>query len=90
MNISIEVTQNDINIGIPRRGCACPIYWAVERKLNEINYPFNEVIVSSTSIRICNGEKIRSYNLPVEGMKFVRLFDDDQFVEPFNFILELN
>lgn len=88
LEISIEVTQLDINMGVPRNGCMCPIYFSTVRKLIEIDYDFRCIIISSTHVRICmhnNYSKISP--LPVEAITFIRLFDENEPVEPFTFNL---
>lgn len=91
MNIEIEVTQHDINSGIPRQGCACPIYWAIERALINLGYSFNGLMVASLSFTIKHSHPILSnYPLPIKAVTFIHQFDNDEFVQPFNFTIEIN
>lgn len=81
---TIEVTQSDIDKGIPENACRCPIALAIERKMRtEFDWPISEENFS----RICVGwtelfsgceyvtlDGLR-YDMPKEAMTFIAKFD---------------
>lgn len=80
----IHVTQEDINIGIPRHRCCCPIANAIKRCLNlNKHLDMNSVNVNYSEIYI-QGQK---YLLPKKAIEFLDNFDYNKFVQPFTFII---
>lgn len=83
----ITVTQDDIREACFRRDaedydehCECPIAQAVRR-----THPDWEVLVTY----IDGGGQV-IINLPLEAQRFIRRFDHEQPVEPFEFEIEIN
>lgn len=87
--IKVEVTQDDIDMGLACSASCCPIALAVKRTLRENGDSFGGVFVGSKAVRVQRKEYAPSihYNLPVEAVDFIIAFDDGHDVKPF--ILEL-
>lgn len=82
-NVTIEVTQEDIDRGIRESCTCCPIANAMKR------------ILKPDDVRVRNKETWTSYRyvelthlLPNEAAKFIRYFDNGETVHPFTFELE--
>lgn len=73
----IKVTQADIDSGIPRSGCTCPIALAVKRTHPDLTL----IGVSPHSI----ASTCEIYVLPAVARNFIYDFDAERQVEPFTF-----
>jgi hypothetical protein len=75
----VQVTQKDINCGVPGNMYLCPIARAVRRKIKKAN---PKVSVDGTSILIREVE----YTLPKRASDFTWNFDTEMPVKPFKFV----
>ena len=84
--MKIEVTQKDINKGLPGEYALCPIALAFKRRTN-----FKQVYVNSKSIEVVyTAQKInydKTYMLPKKAQTFIKRFDRQESVKPFSFEL---
>ena len=83
--MKIEVTQKDIDLGVPEDTCNCPVARAAKRVLGARRYPFLEV--SDERIYLHSGWW-EGKPLPEDARQFIRDFDRGWTVEPFTFSLE--
>ena len=94
--ITVNVTQNDIDHGIPEDDCECPIAQAIRRAL-----PDNGIIevdirdvgehAGHASVELVLGKFLRQFRLPEQCAEFIALFDAQCFaVAPFSFELEID
>ena len=82
--ITVHVTSEDIENGVPLSMKFCPIALAACRK--RAVRDMYAVIVGSFSMTVYETEKdFLSYMLPVEASRFVRDFDNGIPVEEFKF-----
>ena len=79
--VLIKVTEEDIKKGIALRCMNCPIALAVNRSL-----VFSEKV--SVGSRFCHTDK-ESIPLSRSARRFIRRFDKQKPVKPFNFYLRL-
>jgi hypothetical protein len=86
MTLTIEVTQEDIDNGQKCDANYCPIALAVRQTVK--NYR-QYLSVQPTVMYVDDGKVIREYKMPAVAEQFVRLFDDDEDVEPFTFTADL-
>lgn len=77
----IQVTQDDIDKGIPKDCNACPVARAVRRALNA------DAVSAAARIRVQKGSKRIHYKPSLRVFKFYRQFDGGYFVKPFTFEL---
>lgn len=89
----IEVTQQDINDGVPGQACSCPVAKAISRELG-IKIP-QDVIVGPDALSVWlrvdywnNNYKQYETVLPHKVRKFIKHFDESKPVEPFHFTLK--
>lgn len=87
MKVKIKVTQDDIRNGLKETASLCPIALAAKRSLAKIG-SMDGVGITIIGFTANNG---RQYNLdlPNEVTEFIRRFDGDEPVEPFEFQLEI-
>lgn len=84
--IHIEVTQDDINRGIPKNACRCPIALAVRRTTGV-----------ECAVRPCgsylhqngSGIDVVSFALPDIASRFIKMFDEYGSVQPFSFDISI-
>jgi hypothetical protein len=90
MKIKLEVTQNDIDKGIPGNGYCCPIAISLSRHLNQNDLGVDP-FVTDQSISYMNADtdclSFTDY-LPKLVQRFVKDFDSKREVEPFTTELE--
>ncbi|QGJ92041.1 hypothetical protein SEA_KEELAN_77 [Gordonia phage Keelan] len=83
--MKVEVTQEDIELGVRGRSHLCPISRAIQRKRG--------VKSASTTPWITNvvrpGRGLSTYQLPKVASEFVLAFDTNKPVEPFTFVTKL-
>ena len=77
----IKVTEEDITTGCPMSDTHCPIAYSLYRNLPEIEE------ISVGSIRVHLDEKC--VYLPNSAREFIKKFDREEMVEPFEFELEI-
>ena len=89
MRLSVEVTQNDIDEGVPQDPRACAVQHALARLFPEAD----RVLVSGGEATIQYMDYERVGELPEEAKRFVQQFDDCDpdapRVQPISFDLEL-
>lgn len=88
-SVTIEVTQDDIDAGIPKDPAMCPIAVAVRRQFQPTT-----CIVGFTTITLHMGKGRFTADLPKEAERFVYRYDDmhlypDFDPKPFTFTTEL-
>lgn len=84
MNVTVSVTQDDIDHGIPEDGCACPIARAARRAIPSLP----ELVVGIYELFPSNiGRHLAE--LPDAAMAFIDRFDQNGAVEPFEFTLDI-
>jgi hypothetical protein len=89
MQIKVEVTQEDIDDGIPTDAESCPVALALRREFDvEGVCPIIRVTHRTVSITALDGRRLEG-RLPDRARRFVNLFDDDSDVEPIAFNLRL-
>lgn len=79
--ITINVTQEDIDAGLPIKCIQCPIALAAKRVFG------HEVSVAATYI---HDIKSGYYDLPRAAVDFVAAFDKGRTVTPFSFEVQLS
>lgn len=79
-DITVEVTQEDIDKGVAGNPCLCPIARAVRREL-DIPTISTDVSVYSWTMDALDV----FYTLPASAERFVTRFDYGDSVEPFTF-----
>jgi hypothetical protein len=79
--MTIQVTQEDIEGGVPRDGCLCPIARSIKRALKT-----GLVEVDTDRVQLYADARVP---LPDKAQVFISLFDDDRPVEPFEFELPI-
>lgn len=81
----IDVTQEDIDAGLPKDPCQCPIALALYRALDKTvnKYLFE---VTNMSIRhIDEWGNVTQAWLPMSAFNFINRFDEGKEVKPFTF-----
>lgn len=81
--MEIEVTQEDIEKGQRHRSLSCPVALAVNRAFNG-----GSIYVGSSHIYDEN-DGMRTIDLPIEAISFIRVFDSGKVVKPFKFSIEV-
>lgn len=73
MKFSIDVTADDIRLGIKSDSCECPVALAFMRKVPKAK----DVVVSNWTIKFYHGEdnKYLVCNLPDDARSFIKKFD---------------
>ena len=85
--IEIEVTKDDIYLGVPR-GHSCPISLASERVMDG-DVMTHRSVMRRLYFHPNTGEKMMAeYALPPEARTFIYRFDEGLEVEPFIFQVE--
>lgn len=82
--ITLEVTQDDIDRGLPYSSGFSPVARAFHRA------GFLDVIVDDAQARIIHGGIKVMANLPKEAREFARAFDEMEDVKPFSFEVYLS
>lgn len=86
MKILIKVTQNDIDQGLRAHVDCCPIALALQRELDsDLCTVHPKKYASDGYIRYQNIQT----ELPFEANAFANEFDKGEFVEPFEFEIEI-
>ena len=80
----IRVTQEDIDNGVRTNCFNCPLSLAVKRSLNAVSADVSRWCIE---FKLASGLAGR-FVLPKEAVDFVRGFDSDKKVEPFEFEIE--
>jgi hypothetical protein len=92
MRVKIEVTETDIQRGIPENECRCPIARAFRRVFSNPQKMMLEVtpalIRYISKQEFGKGDWYRS-KLPEKAVVFIKLFDLHMKVKPFSFCLNL-
>jgi hypothetical protein len=86
MEITVNVTQRDIERGIRSKCSDCPVALAVKRALGKRVKVFSGV---STSYLYLDHNK-KPFPLPASAVEFIDRFDSGHKVEPFTFKLKLS
>lgn len=92
----IEVTQADIDNGVPGNMCRCPVAIAAVRALGgdwagylAVEEKASEVLQVSLYASRCALGPYAAYPLPGDAADFVARFDDEDTVVPFTFTARL-
>ena len=80
-DITVEVTQLDINLGQSRRSCECPVALALYRTFDK------RMTVGYTTCTFI--DTFESYYLPENVSAFISHFDQGRPVKPFSFVINL-
>jgi hypothetical protein len=85
--MKIKVTREDINLGRPNSSYFCPLAYAVGRLFHDCR-----VIVGSSEINLFilrDGVEFpnKAFKLPLKAKEFIKKFDNEEYVEPFEFEL---
>ena len=81
----INVTDRDIELGVPREDGACPVARAVARSFKKKIGTFS---VAGDISRELHGEYLTLCFVPKEARNFIKRFDNDRGVAPFSFVIE--
>lgn len=82
--MTIHVTAEDIENGIPQDACHCPVALAVKRATGSDDVDINDDICIGFP-----GQDVRDvFEAPDEVCDFVAAFDNYEGVEPFSFDLD--
>ena len=88
--LTITVTQDDIDMGVMGDSCQCPIALATQRLLLDADVvTVGHVTVGATAIYdglSDDGEYSDVYMLPYGAQIFIQDFDRGNMVEPFTFV----
>jgi len=79
--MKINVTQLDIDTGKPFSGAKCPIAIAIKRAVPTAH----KINVGAVEISFWQGGRRRGFDTPNSAANFVRQFDQQNRVEPFEF-----
>lgn len=82
--MKIEVTQEDIERGVPLNSCFCPIAFASSRAFH-----CQHSLVSQDYFRVLGVGKNGRIMLPQPAIDFIAAFDAGKPVEPFSFEVEV-
>jgi hypothetical protein len=88
--MTIHVTQDDIDAGIPQEGRYCPIAIAVHRRTKGDGTLEPRVFTDGQTTEITDVRGYAEYLGPAEAIDFVGAFDDHDNVEPFSFRMTLS
>ena len=86
MKVKFEVTKEDIDIGIPGKGEACPIYRALKRRVPALSYVDNYHLWMLNKRSMTEGN---ASSLSQDMVRFVLRFDKGLNVVPQEFEVEL-
>lgn len=92
MKITVNVTQADIDAGMPGFGCDCPVALAVHRALPHLPgaYVYSYGVATSAHLEADPFGSVDVFaDLPRAARDFITRFDGSEQVEPFSFELEL-
>jgi len=81
--MKIQVTQDDIDAGIPRSCRRCPIAKALDR----MNVPYFSILTEFVAWSALYYDEKNISILPTEALSFIQDFDHDRPVKPFEFEL---
>lgn len=81
----IEMSPEDIALGIRNVGCACPVYRAIGRAFPTLKFTVSYAEVLSLTTRNSSDRPIAQ--LPFEARQFISAFDDGKTVQPITFAL---
>lgn len=81
MTMRIDVTQEDIDKGVKKCHCTCPIALALKRQ-TRVAYEVSDDCVVAVTDRFAHG-------LPEHASSFIRAFDMGLIVAPFSFELDI-
>jgi hypothetical protein len=84
MNVTIQVTQEDINHGLAGDCEECPIALALYRALSVAG-----VRAGTGGVTLYREGTNAMVALPVAAVRFIGRFDHDELVEPFEFELDV-
>lgn len=95
MEVKIEVTREDIENGIRKQASCCPIALAICRALHLKSEDEIVEVEGSNMVEFNRGmsDKIGYILGPAmrhEVHRFIRDFDNEEYVHPFNFVLTLD
>jgi hypothetical protein len=79
--VRIDVTQEDIDLGMPGKCGKCPLARAIRRATGSLALVSGEDVYASGFAHLAQ--------LPMEAQKFVKAYDSDQEVHPFSFDLDI-
>ena len=80
----IKVEQYQIDNGLPRSMCSCPVALAIERCTGR-----HIVEVSDEHVTIFEHGEFVNILLPLAAQEFIKRYDEGSPVEPFEFELEV-
>jgi hypothetical protein len=84
--ITINVTAEDIENGVPKNICYCAIALAVKRAL-----PAHDVSIDDDCVSLTDVESYyEDYPLPDSALVFIDQFDSGKKPQPFSFTLEMD
>ena len=84
--MKIQVTQADIDNGVPGSACHCPIAQSIKRSdKNRYNVAVAFGFATYNEIGVPKAFKVR---LPISAQSFISNIDDGNPVEPFEFDTE--
>lgn len=78
----IKVTTNCIKDGIPKSGTCCPIALAIDEA-----FP-NKYLCENVLYKTAEFKQGIRVDLPRSAQRFIKRFDADKSVKPFNFYLD--
>lgn len=81
--LSIEITQQDIQLGRRNEASCCPI----ARALTKLGYKSVNVWGSYLSLLDPETDKVLFIELPTDVQQYIKQFDRDKSVEPCNLII---
>lgn len=84
--MKIEVTKKDILNGERCNNCFCPVALAIKRAMNN---ELKHLSVNYKEVWYQTNENVVVSELPVEAIKFINDYDNEQPVKPFNFTLKV-
>lgn len=89
VQFKFRVTKEDIEMGIPRKPCFCPIARSVRRRFQElVGFEYVYVDVDYNDVQIYDGLGFSLDSSTSKKMeKFIRDFDDGKEVKPFTGVL---
>jgi len=90
--LHVDVTERDIEDGIPGDACNCPIQGAIRRALMLRGHIDADVHFLGTVClyRPTTGSGHTVVHVPLEACRWMARFDDGLYVEPFRFTLDLD
>jgi hypothetical protein len=80
----VNVTQKDVNLGVPKSCVNCPISLAIKRLFKSAGCQ-----VYSEKVLIFTNGRVDTFILPREAQEFIIEFDQFKLVKPFRFTLSV-